>query len=58
MNLRNVFKENVDVFQPKSTRKTATGEYIGIVTVREKTDHRGQLAPQSQGVKTPLQLLS
>ena len=32
MNLRNVFKENVDVFQPKSTRKTATGEYIGIVT--------------------------
>lgn len=29
-----------------------------LATVREKTGHRGQLAPQSQGVKTPLQLLS
>ena len=29
-----------------------------LATVREKTGHRGQLAPQSEGVKIPLQLLS
>lgn len=29
-----------------------------LVTVREKTGHRGQQAPQSEGVKTPPQLLS